>query len=98
MLDVSEAVDERRAASATLLHPECGIGTAEELRLAYACIECMASTGSLPVNAYARIYQTHASESALSMLQAIPMGWTTCQPMHPMMWEQQGDWLKLLHE
>ena len=47
------------------------------------------------VNAYARVYPMHASEFTVSMLQAILRGWTTCPPMHPMLWEQLRKFCKL---
>ena len=43
------------------------------------------------LNAYARVYQMHASDFIVSMLQAILRGWTTCPPMHPVLWEQLRD-------
>ena len=49
------------------------------------------------MNAYARIYQMHAAESTVSMLQAILRGWTTCPPMHPMLLKQLRHFLELLH-
>ena len=44
------------------------------------------------MNAYARVYQMHASEFTVSMLRAILRGWTTC----PMLWEQLRKFFKFL--